>query len=204
MAPRRTEEIDAGGGRERLLKAALHLFASKGYAATSVRDIVNAAGVTAPTLYHHFGNKEGIFLAILQAGLARVEAARQEVLAAGGSAAVRIMRLGRSLVALRHEFADLVWAIGRMVLGPPPTGLPIDLGKLDREKTRPFEQLVEEGIATGEFRPCAPRHVAMALVGAVEITCRSRMFDPGSGGSETALDGMLAVILSGIARSGAE
>ncbi|MFU8804577.1 MAG: TetR/AcrR family transcriptional regulator, partial [Bradymonadaceae bacterium] len=45
----------------RILKAALELFARKGYAATSVREIVQEADVTNPMLYYYFESKEGIF-----------------------------------------------------------------------------------------------------------------------------------------------
>lgn len=45
----------------RILCAATQLFAAKGYAATSVRDIVQEAKVTNPMLYYYFDNKEGLF-----------------------------------------------------------------------------------------------------------------------------------------------
>ena len=46
-------------------RAAARLFAARGYDATSVREIVEAAGVTKPTLYYHFGSKEGLAQALL-------------------------------------------------------------------------------------------------------------------------------------------
>jgi TetR/AcrR family transcriptional regulator len=195
---RSVEETGTSGGRERLLKAAVRLFATRGYAATSVRDIVGAAGVTAPTLYHHFGNKEGLFLAITRANQSRVEAAQEEVRASRGSAAVRIRRLSRTYVVLRREFADFAWAVLRIVAGPRKTAPRFDFRALMLEKTRQFEELVQEGMASGEFRPCVPRHVALALVGAVDIASRPPMFDAGASGSGAALEGMVAVILSGI------
>lgn len=45
----------------RILDAAMALFATKGYSATSVREIVQAADVTNPMLYYYFENKEGLF-----------------------------------------------------------------------------------------------------------------------------------------------
>jgi AcrR family transcriptional regulator len=54
------------GARHRLLVAATRLFARTGYAATSVREIVEAAGVTKPVLYYYFQSKEGLYLAILE------------------------------------------------------------------------------------------------------------------------------------------
>jgi AcrR family transcriptional regulator len=43
-----------------IMKVAARLFASQGFDATSVREIVEAAGVTKPTLYYHFGSKQGL------------------------------------------------------------------------------------------------------------------------------------------------
>lgn len=47
--------------RTRILNAATRLFGRKGFSATSVREVVEAAGVTKPTLYYYFGNKEALF-----------------------------------------------------------------------------------------------------------------------------------------------
>lgn len=54
--------------RARLLEAALELMASRGYEAVGVQEIVSAAGVTKPTLYHYFGSKQGLLAALLLEG----------------------------------------------------------------------------------------------------------------------------------------
>src|SRR5271155_5605404 len=51
--------------RQRLLDAGLKLFANRGYAGTAVQDITEEAKVTKPTLYYYFGNKEGLFQALV-------------------------------------------------------------------------------------------------------------------------------------------
>jgi AcrR family transcriptional regulator len=51
--------------RERILEAGLQLFSSKGYLATSVRDIASGAGVSTGNVYHHFPDKETIFRTLL-------------------------------------------------------------------------------------------------------------------------------------------
>ncbi|NDJ55330.1 MAG: TetR/AcrR family transcriptional regulator [Chloroflexi bacterium] len=51
--------------RSNLLVQALQLFADRGYDAVGVQQIVQAAGVTKPTLYHYFGSKRGLLDAIL-------------------------------------------------------------------------------------------------------------------------------------------
>lgn len=51
--------------KENLMNIALERFAQEGYENTGVAAIVEAAQVTKPTLYHHFGNKEGLLTAII-------------------------------------------------------------------------------------------------------------------------------------------
>ena len=46
--------------RTAILNCALELFAARGYDAVGVQEIVEAAGITKPTLYHYFGSKQGL------------------------------------------------------------------------------------------------------------------------------------------------
>ncbi len=65
--------------RERILDAALAKFSAYGFARTSMNDIAEAASMSRPALYQHFGNKEEVF----QAMLARLlDAAADNALAA--------------------------------------------------------------------------------------------------------------------------
>jgi len=58
--------MEKSATRERMLKAAHDLFTHKGFANTSVREICEEADVTAPVLYYHFHNKEGLFEAVVK------------------------------------------------------------------------------------------------------------------------------------------
>jgi AcrR family transcriptional regulator len=51
--------------RHQILDAALKLFAHRGFGATSVRDIAEAAQLSKGNVYHHFPDKESIFRALL-------------------------------------------------------------------------------------------------------------------------------------------
>jgi AcrR family transcriptional regulator len=51
--------------RDRILDAALTLFAEKGYEATSMREIAEQLGMTKAALYYHFDGKDSIVLALL-------------------------------------------------------------------------------------------------------------------------------------------
>lgn len=60
--------------RAKLLQAALELFASRGYAATPVDAIADAAGVSVGLLYYHFKNKPAVLQSIFEQSLADVQA----------------------------------------------------------------------------------------------------------------------------------
>jgi AcrR family transcriptional regulator len=53
-----------------ILDAAAALLDAQGHAALTTRAVCEAAGVKAPTLYHHFGDKDGLERALIQRGLA--------------------------------------------------------------------------------------------------------------------------------------
>lgn len=63
---RRTQAERSEATTDELVTAARRLFAEKGFAATSIEEIVRAAGVTRGALYHHFKRKEDVFEAVLQ------------------------------------------------------------------------------------------------------------------------------------------
>jgi AcrR family transcriptional regulator len=56
---------DSRRTRERILDAALALFAERGYEATSMREIAEQLGITKPALYYHFDSKADIVRAML-------------------------------------------------------------------------------------------------------------------------------------------
>jgi AcrR family transcriptional regulator len=57
---RRLMAREPGDRRERILSSAAALFASKGVAATTVREIADEAGILSGSLYHHFESKEAM------------------------------------------------------------------------------------------------------------------------------------------------
>lgn len=60
---------DGEAARERLLEAALQLFAGQGYARTSTREIAEAAGANVAAISYYFGDKEGLYRAVFEGPL---------------------------------------------------------------------------------------------------------------------------------------
>lgn len=63
QAPRRAPRSDGAEARHRLLHTALRLFAQKGYAKTSTREIAREAEVNISAISYYFGDKEGLYAA---------------------------------------------------------------------------------------------------------------------------------------------
>ncbi|MCH6231611.1 TetR/AcrR family transcriptional regulator [Microbacterium sp. CFH 31415] len=70
--------------REQLLSIATRLIASRGYSATTVRDIADEAGILSGSLYHHFSSKEAILQEILSVFMDRLLTRFEEIAAEGG------------------------------------------------------------------------------------------------------------------------
>jgi len=155
--------------RERLLVSASRLFAQKGYAATTVREIVEAAGVTKPVLYYYFGNKEGIYLALMGEALFHVHELAAQAVEADGSARQRLERLFDRTFTLILEHLDVVRVMDSIYYGPPQGAPYFDFEVFHREFEGVVRSLVETGIGSGEFRSADVESVSWALIGALEI-----------------------------------
>jgi TetR/AcrR family transcriptional regulator, regulator of cefoperazone and chloramphenicol sensitivity len=65
--------------KARIREAALELFAENGVAATSLRGVAKASGVSPGLIVHHFGSKDGLLRAVDETVVRRIEAALAEV-----------------------------------------------------------------------------------------------------------------------------
>jgi AcrR family transcriptional regulator len=63
----RTNAERSAATQDALLASARALFAERGYAEVGVAELARGAGVTTGAVYHHFGSKEGLFRALLEA-----------------------------------------------------------------------------------------------------------------------------------------
>lgn len=99
--PRSEEQFQAmrDESRERLMEAALALFARDGYARTSVRTIAREAGVSQGLMYNYFASKEELLREIYERGMRDVEASFAEIRDAGTPAA-RLSALIRSSIGI--------------------------------------------------------------------------------------------------------
>ncbi len=76
--------------RKQVVTTALKLFLEKGYAETTLREISASAGVSYGSIYHHFSDKEGIFLELVLDGFERTQLLADDELSSQQSAYLRL------------------------------------------------------------------------------------------------------------------
>jgi TetR/AcrR family transcriptional repressor of nem operon len=93
--------------RRRLLEAGLDLVHARGFAASGVKDITDAAGVPKGSFYAYFASKEAFAAAILEHYWSDIERRLLPILDADGAAEERITRFFRALTD-EHEAGDFL------------------------------------------------------------------------------------------------
>ena len=86
--------------RQAMMEAAAELFLSKGYAATSLADVVRRSGGSLQTLYELFGSKDGLFKALIESRCAVVTDVFDEEGMSDRSPEEALMEFGRRLFEL--------------------------------------------------------------------------------------------------------
>jgi AcrR family transcriptional regulator len=103
---RLTREEKKAQTRERLIEAAAKVFAEKGFAATSLDEVADAAGLTKGAVYSNFENKEDLVRAVLQAQQDRLHSIGDDT-GEGTTeerAALAARRFGDAIARERHTF----------------------------------------------------------------------------------------------------
>jgi AcrR family transcriptional regulator len=97
--------------RDKILGAALHVFAEKGYHRAAVDDIVRASGTSKGAVYHHFPNKEALFLALVDELAARLATSLTTAIEASHGALEKVgaaLRAGLQTFAEHRELARIL------------------------------------------------------------------------------------------------
>jgi len=190
--------------RTRLAAAAIGLFARKGYAATTVREIVEAAGVTKPVLYYYFGSKEGIFHEVMREALVEFEATIADALAAPGGARHRIGRFLDGAFRLVLDHLDVMRVIESFYYGPPQGAPAFDFEVIHTRFMDTLTSLVREGMEAGEFRRGDAEDVAWAIVGPFEVARGMSLCHPEKDFGRDRLARLLQVVFQGVSANNAK
>lgn len=141
-----------GETSEKILLAASRLFAQKGFANVSVRDICRAAGTTPPVIYYYFGSKKGLFDAVARKRI-NMAGFIMKLSAAAGAKDPR-KGLGQFVSTYLSSFPEHAFDIGlymRDSASLDKRSAQMVFGDLEKVKGIAVA-LIERGIAGGVFR----------------------------------------------------
>ena len=170
-----TLEVNA---RERLLETATALFAEKGYAGASVREIVEKAGVSRPVLYYYFKSKEGLFYAILEWAAGVQQNILNEIFEARGTVMERFIFLYRRVYEGIQQYKSLYIMIHGLIYGPPQGVPEYDFASYQRHMLDAVKRIYAEGVLSGEIRKVDAEEVAFLVLGLMDFSLNMDMILP--------------------------
>jgi TetR/AcrR family transcriptional regulator len=160
---------DKQNAKGRLLEAAINLFAEKGYASTSVREITARAGVTKPVLYYYFKNKEGLFRAIMDTAAELQESLLKEILEKPGTTLDRFIHFYHRFYEEVLKNKDFFKMINNLIFGPPQGAPDYNIEQYHRRMVNAIKSIYMDGLALKEVNEADPEAVAMLVVGIMDF-----------------------------------
>jgi TetR/AcrR family transcriptional regulator len=150
-----------------IFKIAAKLFAEKGYNGVSMREISEQSRVTKPTIYYYFGNKEGIYKALIKEALTYHTDDLKKIASLKIPVKHKLVELmkRRFQVSLRHpELTKFVLEVFNHY-----ENLPCLNGFNDEVENhgKIFTDMIQEGINSGEFGVSAKPELVVQVVGGV-------------------------------------
>jgi TetR/AcrR family transcriptional regulator len=156
--------------RAAILQAAVREFAEHGIAGARTDAIAQAAGVNKALLYYYFEDKETLYGAVLDQAFGGLKQRVFAVLAGGASPREKILAYVGAYfdyIAAHPQYPKLVQR-EMMRAGRGQTG---HIQHIVKEYFRPIfarlTEVLEEGIASGDFRPVDPMHFVPSMVAVI-------------------------------------
>ncbi len=164
MTISRSGRSKAGSAKEAIRDAAAALFAEKGYAAASTREICARAGITKPVLYYYFGNKEQLYEELILDGFNEYQRELRRAARRGRTAYDKMVGVLTAMFAYarrRHYY----WRTGfRMVFAPEKELPEIDYVEIAQADERLLAEIIRGGIRQKEMKGRA-EFIASAIDG---------------------------------------
>ncbi|MBX6314831.1 MAG: TetR/AcrR family transcriptional regulator, partial [Isosphaeraceae bacterium] len=169
-----------------IAQVAARLFAARGYDATPVRAIAEAAGVTKPTLYYYFGSKEGLAQALLKVPIARLVETVRGLLDEAIDPVATIQGIVEAHFAFCAEDPDRARLFYAVFFGPLASGLAAELDKYGHELEAIEDEAGQRLARAGVIAPERVEAFVMALRGMIVIHTIQFLYRGGELGPELA------------------
>jgi AcrR family transcriptional regulator len=195
---------------DEILEAALAVFGESGFARAKIEDVARHAGVSKGTVYCYFDSKEALFREMVRAKVvASLAEAEVFVRTYEGSARGLLAELIRRMY--RRVRREEMMQLARVVQGELPHFPELARFYFDEvilRARRLIAQVLERGVASGEFRSSATgfaaRGLSSMLVYTAHVQCFFHRFDPQALDEDEAIEGLIDLYLHGVLAHPAE
>jgi len=151
LPPARTRRPDERGAE--LVRAALDLFVSRGFAATKLEDVARAAGTSKGLPYVYFRSKEELFKAVITEAVGGpLQEADRRLDGHAGSSADMLRTLVRAFREFEESPSGGVIKLILAEAGNFPDAARFFIESFDRRGHALFERVIRRGVESGEFR----------------------------------------------------
>lgn len=184
--------------RHTILTVATRLFAEQGFAATSIRQIVEACGCTNPSLYYYFTSKEDLYRKVIETQLAHITGFLHDWGQQDGPLRARLHAALSALIAFGRGHPESFRLLHRLESNAEDNAPAVDMSGARALHLQLMGQIVSQGIASGEIRSTVdPTLAALALAGIVNFQLQHALFT--GAWNEDAISRTLDLLFDGIA-----
>jgi TetR/AcrR family transcriptional regulator len=161
-------KVDDPGARAKIAAAAEELFAARGFDGAAIRDIAKKAGVNGAMIHYYFGNKEGLYRAMLEGAASRVRALLIETTGGSGSTRERLARFVDAYSAYMLSQPNLARILYREMLTGAKHIKHIAQQYAATNYTM-LRTMISDGVERGELRAIDAELAPISLMGMVVI-----------------------------------
>ncbi len=157
----------SASGKERILDAALDLFAARGFENVGVTEIAEAAEVSQPSIHYHFRNKRGLWEASMQRLAERLDATT--VVQDNLSKALDPLSALKAACVILLQTSQQSPTLGRIIMAEGQVSsdrLAWLMREVYADSYYRFQELIEACIEAGAIKPYKPHQILMLLHGA--------------------------------------
>ncbi|WP_373325715.1 TetR/AcrR family transcriptional regulator [Sporomusa paucivorans] len=160
--------------KEKLIEAGEKLFALKGLAGVSIRELSQEAGANSALISYHFGSKEGLYAAVLENQFSPIGALLDSAAREDASPTEKIISYARNVAVVHGRVPFLTKFMMGEILNPSRFFEPV-IRKYIERAYRFLTDTLNEGIACGEFRKDMDvKTAALSLAGIINFYFISR------------------------------
>lgn len=172
--------------REEILDAARQVFSARGFEKAKLEEIAEVAELGKGTIYNYFKNKEELFVSVIVRGIKRFQEFVSQAVQEQRSPEDKVSAYIDASFAFFEHHRQL-FSIFELEKSNLARSLSEEMNQTFCEKEAGLiqflEQLIFEGVQTGEFKPVDSRKLAQTIFGMIHIACihaaRSpQAFDP--------------------------